>query len=139
MTDGNELINITLKQTTMIRWDSLSCIKFYFPYTHIYCCDRCRSVFVGRVRIAMNEVAAAGEGGITRLFTLLNENLEFGETNRGELNLTIKWVHDKGTEAVNKSILSGPKMGIFKKLSQLMKKKQPSEDEPKVEVRARTH
>ncbi len=79
----------------------------------------------------MNEVAAAGDGGITRLFTLLNENFEFTEHNRGELNLTIKWVFDQATDEQNKRILAAPKFGIFSKISSLIRKRK---DAPKVEV-----
>lgn len=91
-----------------------------------------RNVFMGRVRLTMNEVAAAGDAGITKVFTLLNENFEFSETNRGDINVSLKWIFDQATDDLNKRVLkAGSKSSIFSKISNLLRRKQVP---PKVEV-----
>lgn len=91
---------------------------------------------MGRVRLTMNEVAAAGDAGITKVFTLLNENFEFSETNRGDINISLKWIFDQATDDLNKRVLkSGSKSGIFTKITNLLKRKQVP---PKVEVMGRS-
>ena len=61
---------------------------------------------MGCVHLTLNEVAAAGEAGITKVFTLLNENFEFNEADRGDINLTLKWIFDQATDEVNKRVLN---------------------------------
>eukprot|EP01038_Epipyxis_sp_PR26KG_P011587 gene11587-15520_t len=80
--DGNALIEVSLRKVTQLSMG--------------------RNLFIGRTRIAMNEVAAAGDAGLTKSYTLLNEHYQFSDVNRGELNLTMKWVYDKATDDARK-------------------------------------
>ncbi len=88
---------------------------------------------MGRVRLAINEVAAAGEAGITRGFTLLNERFEFGETNRGELNLTVRWVFDQATHDLSRRMAATRKSSIFRKIGKLMGRARRNSEETKEE------
>jgi hypothetical protein len=72
----------------------------------------------------MNEVAQAGESGITKVFTLLNEQFEFSEINKGEINLTIKWVFDQETDDENRRLMSlAPRVGLFTKVTNMFRRK----------------
>jgi hypothetical protein len=44
--------------------------------------------------IPMVEVAANEESGLTKLFTLLNENLQFSDATKGTIQLNLKWLYD---------------------------------------------
>jgi len=60
-------------------------------------------VTVGRVRISMVEVAAAGTVGINNTkYSLLNENLEFDGVERGSIFLGLKWIYDEATANMKK-------------------------------------
>ena len=59
MDNGQDVIDITVKQTTLLR-----------------------RIFLGRVRISMVEVAAAGPDGTQQSYRLLNENLQFDDIYR---------------------------------------------------------
>jgi hypothetical protein len=54
-----------------------------------------RNIFLGRCVIPLVEVAAnPDDTGLTKLFTLLTENLQFSETTKGTVQLNLKWVYD---------------------------------------------
>lgn len=113
VTDGSEFLELTLKQFSMIR-----------------------STVIGRARIALNEVAAAGEKGYIRTLPLLGENYNFTEKSLGEISIVANWVYDAATEEHLKAIGKSSR-SVFAKLSQLFrKKKAPIEDD---EVKERTH
>jgi hypothetical protein len=59
-----------------------------------------RSVIIGRTRIALNEIAAAGEGGYSKVLILYGEHLDLREARHGELEVLIKWVFDEETERI---------------------------------------
>lgn len=61
-----------------------------------------RSVFIGRVRIPINEVASCGDVGLRKEYALLNENFEFLERGNGHLNLNMKWIFDSATDEESK-------------------------------------
>ena len=95
-----------------------------------------RSTVIGRARIALNEVAAAGEKGYIRTLPLLGENYNFTEKSLGEISIVANWVYDAATEEHLKAIGKSSR-SVFAKLSQLFrKKKAPIEDD---EVRERIH
>eukprot|EP00596_Hydrurales_sp_CCMP1899_P004949 CAMPEP_0119051930 /NCGR_PEP_ID=MMETSP1177-20130426/73383_1 /TAXON_ID=2985 /ORGANISM="Ochromonas sp, Strain CCMP1899" /LENGTH=1845 /DNA_ID=CAMNT_0007031303 /DNA_START=346 /DNA_END=5881 /DNA_ORIENTATION=+ len=79
ITDGNEIIDITVKHASILR-----------------------NVFLGRIRIPMNEVAALGDGGVRTGYTLLNENLIFEGVGNGSLQLRFRWFFDLTTDVENK-------------------------------------
>lgn len=56
---------------------------------------------VGKVRVPLVEVAAAGVEGFRRMLPLMNENYEVFREPRGEVDLTITWTFDP--EAATKS------------------------------------
>lgn len=94
--DGNEVIDITVKNTTVVR-----------------------SIFLGRIRIPLNEVAAAGEMGLRKAYTLLNENLVFEGAGNGFLQMKICWFFDKATDDENKRV-KATKMGMLSRLAGLL-------------------
>lgn len=53
-----------------------------------------RRTFLGRVRISMVEVAAAGDAGTQQTYQLLNDNFQFDDEHRGEIRLELKWRFD---------------------------------------------
>ena len=94
--DGDEVIDITVKNTTVVR-----------------------SIFLGRIRIPLNEVAAAGEVGLRKVFTLLNENLVFEGAGNGQLQMNIRWFFDKATDDENNRVKEKRK-GVLSRLASLL-------------------
>jgi hypothetical protein len=54
---------------------------------------------VGKVRVAMVEVAAAGPDGFRRSLPLMNEDFEIFREPRGEVELNITWSYDPDPRA----------------------------------------
>jgi len=94
-----------------------------------------RNVFLGRVRIALNEIAEQGEMGLTKAFPLLNENLQFDENQSwGKLQMSLKWYYDKQQDELNAKAAStgGKSLGFFSRLKNLiLKPKAPADDDAK--------
>ena len=88
---------------------------------------------LGRVRLTIIEVAAAGEKGIVNCpYDILNEDLEFDGVNRGVLFLEMKWVYDEITaKFLAEEKLKGP--GIFSGLMNLLFKKKDKASESSTE------
>ena len=84
---------------------------------------------LGRVRLTIIEVAAAGEKGIVNCpYDILNEDLEFDGVNRGVLFLEMKWVYDEITaKLLAEEKLKGP--GMFSGLMNLLFKKKDKASE----------
>lgn len=114
VTDGNAYMEVSLKAAMVIG-----------------------SSLVGRVRIPMNEVAAGGEAGLLRSYTLFNENFQFGEVNRGELILSSRWIYDHETDKARRRLRLIPGLGLFSKVTNLiMGKKAAPKAEPMVRATA---
>lgn len=98
--DGSEIIEVTVRHASLVR-----------------------NIFLGKVRIALNEVAEAGDMGLTKSFQLLNENLQFEDSaTSGVLQLTLKWYFDKSQDEENAKY-KAPSIGIFSRLKSLIMKK----------------
>jgi len=86
---------------------------------------------LGRVRLSIVEVAAAGEKGVINCpYNVLNENLEFDGVNRGILYLEMIWVFDEATA----KLLAEEKArdhsgGLFRGFLNLFKKKEKAPEE----------
>ena len=52
--DGSTLVDVTVRNSSLVR-----------------------NIFLGRVRVPLNEIAEAAEGGLSREFTLFNEVLKY--------------------------------------------------------------
>jgi Ca2+-dependent lipid-binding protein len=89
--NGDEVIDITVKNTTIIV-----------------------AVFLGRIRIPLNEVAAAGEAGIRKVYTLLNENLVFEGAGNGFLQLQLRWYFDQAQDELNNRVLEKRKSMLMR-------------------------
>lgn len=111
ISDGDEIIDITVKHASILR-----------------------NVFLGRIRIPMNEVAALGEEGIRIGYTLLNENLIFEGVGNGTLQLKLRWFFDKATDDENKR-KDKAKKGFLSRIASFLqfKKKGTKEDLLKAE------
>ncbi len=57
-----------------------------------------RSTVIGRARIPLNEIAAAGDGGYSKTLILYGESLDMERESNGELEVLIRWIFDKETE-----------------------------------------
>jgi hypothetical protein len=106
VTDGSEFLELTVKQFSMIR-----------------------SVVIGRARIPLNEIAAAGEKGYIRTLTLLGESYNFSEKSLGEINIVATWVYDRVTEEKLKSANAGVSSSVFKAITKLFSKKKIRADD----------
>lgn len=107
ISDGNEMIDITVKQATALR-----------------------NLFMGRTRISMNEVASFGETGISKTYNLYNENLQFDERGNGSIQMTLKWFFDQATDDENRR-KNSPRFGIFSRIAAVLmpKKSDASKDD----------
>lgn len=74
-----------------------------------------RKIFLGKCRVPLTDVAAAGEHGTQFTLTLANESFIYDMENRGELTIHLKWIYDKTYDhniqsshntTTNKNILS---------------------------------
>ena len=99
--DGKEMVDITVKQSTLVR-----------------------NIFLGRLRLSMTEIAAAGESGVRKSYSLLNENLQFDPNDTGKLQVGMRWIFDQATDDENKRIKINP-MGILSKMARLIMGKKP--------------
>lgn len=110
--DGNELIDITVKQSTLIR-----------------------GVFMGKVRLSLNEIAASGEPGFNKTLNLFNESLQFEEKGNGKLSVRIKWIFDVETDEENKRLSLPKKVGLLGRMARALfnsSKTKPAAAEQKV-------
>jgi Ca2+-dependent lipid-binding protein len=105
VTKGDEMIDITVKQSALLR-----------------------SLFLGRIRIPMNEVAAAGDAGMTKRCQLLNELLVFDQDGgNGEINLKLRWFFDQATDDELKKKIES-KAGMFARLKKFILRKKDKGD-----------
>lgn len=106
VTDGSEFLELAVKQFSIIR-----------------------STVIGRARIPLNEIAAAGEKGHVRTLTLLGESYNFTEKSLGEISIVATWVYDAATEEQLKS-QGRTSSSVFKTITKLFgKKKTKATDE----------
>lgn len=92
-----------------------------------------RSIIIGRARIPLNEIAAAGDKGYIRTLPLLGESYNFSEKSLGEISIVANWVYDAATEENLKSAGRSSR-SVFAKLSTLFtsKKKMKSDGDDEV-------
>jgi len=107
VSDGNCMIDVTVRQVTAIS-----------------------SLFMGRVRIAMNEVASFGDLGAMRRFTLYDENLQLDERGNGKLQLHMRWIFDQATED-ERIRRANMKQGFFARLAAVFLNKKPAAKDDK--------
>lgn len=88
---------------------------------------------LGRVRLTIVEVAAAGEKGVVNCpYNILNENLEFDGVNRGILYLEMVWVHDEATaKLLAEAKARGQSGWLLKSFLSIFKKKENAEEDVK--------
>lgn len=86
-----------------------------------------RSKVIGRARVALNEIAAAGDRGIMKVLPLLGENYEFSTTPIGDISISAKWIYDQATD--NKAKQTAAAQSLFSAISRVFKSKpKPSGD-----------
>jgi hypothetical protein len=78
------------------------------------------------MRVPLNEIAAAGDKGITKAWPLLGENNDFSETPLGDLFVTVKWIFDKATDEKQKAV---KKSTFFKGLMKFFSRKSKATEE----------
>ncbi len=81
-----------------------------------------RSIIVGRARIPLNEIAAAGESGYSKTLILYGESLDMKRENNGELEVLIRWVFDAETELLAERVRN-PKVSLAERFGRLFRPK----------------
>eukprot|EP01035_Chromulina_nebulosa_P020400 gene20400-26471_t len=113
VSDGSSMIELTVKKQTQLL----------------------RSTFIGRLRIPVNEIAAAGDIGINKEYSLLNENFEFIEGGNGRIKLQMKWIFDSATDEETKRQKSrSNKKGFLSRIANTIFRTGTSKDEEGVEI-----
>jgi hypothetical protein len=84
-----------------------------------------RSIIVGRARIPLNEIAAAGESGHSKTLILYGESLDMKRENNGELEVLIRWVFDAETELLAERVRN-PKVSLAERFGRLFRPKRKS-------------